>query len=312
MLTFIASRFAWAVPVLLGVSLVVFSMIHLIPGDPVEVIAAETFLDREGKENLRHQLGLDRPLPEQYFTWMGNALRGDFGRSIRSHIPVEEEIASQLPRTLELAAVATLIGVALGLVLGVTAAVTFGSAVDHLTRIVSLIGVAMPSFWLGILLILLFSVLLRMLPIGGQGSFAHLVMPALTLGLAMAAIIARTIRAGLLDVLGADYIRTARAKGLHDRAVVFRHALRNALIPTVTVVGLQIGVLLSGTMVVETVFSRQGLGRLTVSAVLNRDFPMVQGTVLISAVAYVAVNLIVDLIYGLLDPRVATGSVSRR
>ena len=303
MLMIVLRRLLTTVPVLFGVTLIVFSMLHLTPGDPVEIIGDEMLLDRAARDELRRQLGLDRPLLEQYATYVGNVLRGDFGRSIRTHPSVRDDIATQLPRTVELAAAAGLVALAVGLPLGIFGALYFRRWPDTLARVFSLLGVAVPNFWLGILLVLLFAVTLRTLPIGGQGTLAHLLMPAITLGVAMAAIIARTLRAGLLDVLGADYIRTARAKGLGQRLVVLRHALRNALIPTVTVFGLQIGFLLSGALVVETVFSRQGIGRLTVQAVLNRDFPMIQGTVLVSAVAYVFVNLVVDLSYSYLDPR---------
>lgn len=304
MVIVVLRRLLATIPVLFGVSLIVFSMIHLIPGDPVEILGDEMLLPREARDELRHQLGLDRPLVEQYVTWSAKAIQGDLGRSIRTNRSVSADIIAQLPRTLELTAAAGAVGLTSGVALGLIAALNFRRWPDTVARLFSLGGVAVPSFWFGILLILLFSVTLRVLPIGGQGSVAHLVMPALTLGVAMAAILARALRASLLDVLGSEYVRTARAKGLRERIVVVRHAMRNALIPTVTLFGLQIGFLLSGALVVETVFSRQGLGRLTVQAVLNKDFPMIQGTVLVSALAYVFVNLIVDVSYLYLDPRV--------
>lgn len=296
-------RLLSTIPVLLGVSLIVFSMLHLTPGDPVEIIGDEMLMDRAARDELRRQLGLDRPLVEQYVRYLTNALQGDLGRSIRTNRSVRDDIATQMPRTVELALSAGIVGLLLGLPLGVLGAVYFRRWPDTIARVFSLLGVAVPNFWLGIQLVLLFSVALRMLPIGGQGTLWHLVMPSITLGTGMAAIIARTLRASLLDVLGTDYIRTARAKGLREQMVILRHGLRNALIPTVTIFGLQVGFLLSGALVVETVFSRQGLGRLTVQAVLNRDFPLIQGTVLVSAVAYVFVNLLVDLSYSYLDPR---------
>lgn len=301
---YILARLLGTIPVLLGVSLVVFSMLHLTPGDPVDLIGDEMLLDRAARDDLRRQLGLDRPLPEQFATYLTRVVQGDLGRSIKTNRSVRDDILTQLPRTVELALAASLVALAIGVPLGIVGALYFRTWPDTVARLFSLAGVAMPNFWLGILLILFFAVTLRTLPIGGQGTLAHLVMPSLTLGTAMAAIIARTLRASLLDVLGSDYVRTARAKGLPQRAVVLGHAVRNALIPTITIFGLQLGFLLSGTLVVETVFSRQGLGRLTVQAVLNKDFPMVQGTVLVSAFAYVLVNLIVDLSYSYLDPRV--------
>lgn len=303
MLGYLVGRVLWTVPILFAVSIVVFAMIHLIPGDPIAAITADTYLDREAQEQLRHELGLDKPLHEQYVTYVSKVIRGDFGRSVRSNIPVRDLIASQLPRTVELAIPAVLLASSAGLLLGVISAVNFRRWPDRFGRLVSLTGIAMPSFWAGMLLILLFSVTLKALPIGGQGTLAHLIMPSLALGLPMAAVITRTLRAGLLDVLGAEYVRTARAKGIGEKVVLYRHAMRNALLPTITVVGLQIGFLLSGTIVVETVFSRQGIGRLTVIGVLNRDFPVVQGTVLASAVIYLLVNLIVDVLYWYVDPR---------
>jgi len=303
MLIVALGRMAAAVPVLLGVSIVVFSMIHLVPGDAVDVIADEMLLPREAREQLRRQLGLDRPLLEQYFDWVGSALQGDLGRSIRTNRSVADDIFNQLPKTVELALASAVVGTVVGGALGIVGALHFRRWPDSAARLFSLVGVSMPNFWLGILLILLFAVVLRWLPIGGQGSLAHLVLPAITLGVAMAAIIARTLRASLLETLRTDYVRTAYSKGVGRRIVLWRHAIRNALIPTVTILGLQIGFLVSGALVVETVFSRQGLGRLTVLAIQGRDFPMIQGAVLVSAVGYVLINLAVDLSYLYLDPR---------
>ena len=304
MLAYVRGRLIAAVPVVLGVSVAVFLMLHLVPGDPISVMFADSSLPPEQIAMLRQQLGLDDPLPVQYARFIGKAVQGDLGRSIRTNRPVLQEILNQLPSTIELTVAAMVVAVLVGMVLGCLAALGRNTWLDGVSMAVSLLGVSMPSFWLGLMLIFLFSVALGWLPATGEGGLERLIMPALSLGLFAAAVIARLTRSSMLEVLGQEYVRTARAKGLRERVVVIRHALRNALIPVVTMVGLQAGILLSGAVVIETVFSRQGLGRLIVNGILAKDFPLVQGAVLFTALMYVLVNLIVDLAYAWLDPRI--------
>jgi len=253
---------------------------------------------------LRAQMHFDDPLIAQYARFLGRAAAGDLGRSIFSKRPVVDEIADQLPSTLELAGAAVLIAVVLGLVLGILAALRPNSWLDRLSMLLALGGVSMPSFWLGLLLIFAFSLELGWLPATGQGGWRRLLLPAATIGLNYAAVVARLVRSSFLEVLGQTYIGTARAKGLAERVVVLKHALGNALIPVVTIIGVQLGNLLAGTIIVETVFSRRGMGRLAVTAVLDKDYPLIQGVVLVSALGYVLVNLLVDVSYSIIDPRI--------
>jgi peptide/nickel transport system permease protein len=304
MLTFVWRRLALTVPVVIGVSVLVFSIIHLLPGDPVALMLAGATGTQELMVELRAQLGLDDPLPVQYARFVRRAVVGDFGRSVFSHRPVIEEIRDQLPSTLQLAAAAMGIAVGVGVVLGVLSAVWHHTWVDRAAMLLTLGGVSMPSFWLGLLLIFVFSLKLGWLPATGQGGAGRLVLPAATLGLGYSAVIARLVRSSLLEILHNTYVATARAKGVSEQLVVLKHALGNALIPVVTLVGVQAGNLLAGTIVVETVFSRPGMGRLAVTAVLDRDYPLIQGVVLVSALGYVLVNLLVDLSYLVLDPRI--------
>jgi ABC-type dipeptide/oligopeptide/nickel transport system permease component len=304
MLTYVRRRLLLAVPVILGVSVVVFSIVHLLPGDPVLAILSGANATPEQVAELRAQLRLEDPLLVQYLRFLGRAARGDFGRSIFSKRPVIDEIADQLPSTLQLAGTAILIAAVVGLALGIAAAVRYNTWVDRLAMLVALGGVSMPSFWLGLVLILVFSLQLGWLPATGHGGLSRLVLPAATIGLNYSAVIARLVRSSLLEVLGNNYISTARAKGLSESPVVLKHALGNALIPVTTIIGVQLGNLLAGTIVVETVFSRQGMGRLAVTAVLDKDYPLIQGVVLVSALGYVLVNLLVDLTYSVLDPRI--------
>jgi peptide/nickel transport system permease protein len=292
------------VPVIVGVSVVVFSIIHLLPGDPVLAILSGANATPEQERELRAQLRLDDPLPVQYVRFLARAAAGDFGRSIFTRRPVIEEIADQLPSTLELAGTAILIAVVVGVVLGVLAAVRHDTWIDRAAMLVALGGVSMPSFWLGLLLIFVFSLQLGWLPATGQGGVSRLVLPAATIGLNYSAVIARLVRSSLLEVLGNNYISTARAKGLSEWGVTLKHALGNALIPVTTIIGVQLGNLLAGTIIVETVFSRRGMGRLAVTAVLDKDYPLIQGVVLVSALGYVLTNLLVDLSYSALDPRI--------
>jgi peptide/nickel transport system permease protein len=293
-----------SVPVVVGVSVVVFSIIHVLPGDPVLAILSGANATPEQERALRTQLRLDDPLVVQYVRFLGRALVGDFGRSIFSGRPVIEEIVDQLPSTLELAGTAIAIAVVVGIALGLLAAVRHDTWIDRAAMLVALGGVSMPSFWLGLLLILIFSLQLGWLPATGQGGVSRLILPAATIGLNYSAVIARLVRSSLLDVLNNNYISTARAKGLSEWGVTLKHALGNALIPVTTIIGVQLGNLLAGTIIVETVFSRRGMGLLAVTAVLDKDYPLIQGVVLVSALGYVLTNLLVDLSYSALDPRI--------
>jgi peptide/nickel transport system permease protein len=301
---YFAQRIAATIPVLLGVSVLVFAMLQLVPGDPVQLMLGEFQTTPEQIARLRSQLHLDDPLPVQFGRFVWGAAHGDLGTSIRTRRPVTTEIADNLPSTLQLAVAGLLVAGALGLTLGVIAAVNQHSWLEVGSMLVALLGVSVPSFWLGLLLLFALSLRLRLLPATGGGDLAHLVLPALTLGLGAAAILARLTRSSMLEVLNQEYVTTARAKGLAEWVVIVRHALKNGLIPIVTLFGLQFGQLLAGTFVVETVFARPGLGRLVIDGILNKDFPMVQGVVLVVAVSYVVVNLGVDLLYAVLDPRI--------
>ncbi len=307
MLPFIAGRALSAVPVLFGVTLAVFSMLFLVPGDPVKMMLAEFGASPDQIAQMRAQLHLEEPVLQQYGRFVWNAVRGDLGTSIRSRRPVVREILENLPSTAQLALGSMAVAVGLGVTLGVLAALARNSWLDVGSMAVALLGVSMPSFWLGLLLIVAFSLHLGWFPATGGGTVRHLVLPTLTLGMVTTAIVARLTRSSMLEVLGQDYIRTARAKGLAGWGVVIRHGLRNALIPVVTIFGLQFGNVLAGAVIVETVFGRPGLGRLIVGGVLNKDFPLVQGTILFVAAAYVAINLLVDLAYAVVDPRIRLG-----
>jgi len=305
--TWIARRLLAVVPVLFGVTLAVFSMLFLVPGDPVKMMLAEFVTSPEQVAQMRAQLHLDEPIPVQYGRFVGNALRGDLGTSIRSRRPVVTEIAENAASTAQLAVASMLIAVALGVPLGLLAAIMRNSWLDVASMAVALLGVSMPSFWLGLLLIFIFSLQIGWFPATGGGDLLHLVLPSATLGAIASAIIARLTRSSMLEVLGQDYVRTARAKGLAWWGVVVRHALKNALIPVVTIFGLQFGNLLAGAVIVETVFSRPGLGRLIVGGILAKDFPLVQGTVLFVATGYVLINVLVDIAYAFVDPRIRFG-----
>jgi peptide/nickel transport system permease protein len=307
MLTWVLRRILAVVPVLFGVTLAVFGMLFLVPGDPVKMMLAEFVTNPDQVAQMRAQLHLDEPILKQYGRFVGGAVRGDLGTSIRSRRPVATEIGENLAGTAQLAVGAMLVAVALGVPLGLLAALSRNSWLDVVSMGAALLGVSMPSFWLGLLLIFAFSLHLGWFPATGGGSLAQLVLPSVTLGTIAAAIIARLTRSSMLEVLGQDYVRTARAKGLGGFAVVVRHALKNALIPIITIFGLQFGNLLAGAVIVETVFSRPGLGRLIVGGILNKDFPLVQGTVLFVATTYVLINVLVDVAYAYADPRIRFG-----
>ena len=303
MRAFLTRRLLLLVPTLLGVTLATFLMLHLTPGDPVTIMLGE-FASASDVARLRVELGLDRPIVVQYLKFLGRAVRGDLGSSIRSRRPVQEEIAERLPPTMVLALAAQVLAVCAGITAGVTAAAARRPSVDSAIVAVTLVGLSMPTFWSGLLLILLFSLTLGWLPITASGGLRALILPAVTLAAPAAAVLARVTRASVLEVLRQDYVRTARAKGVSERLVVYRHALRNALIPVLTVAALQFAGLVAGAVIVESVFSRPGLGRLAVTAILSRDFPLAQGIVLVVASMYVFVNVGVDLVYGVLDPRI--------
>lgn len=304
MTKYIFRRLALLVPILLGVSILVFLVMRLIPGDPArQSLGPEA--TGEQVASLRKAWRLDEPLPVQYFAWLERALTGDLGRSTVSRVPVVEELASRFPATLELTLAAMLVAMVLGLVFGIAGAVWHNSPVDRLTMIAALLGICTPSFWLGLLLLLAFSVKLNWFPAAGAGGISHLVLPALTLGIGAAAIVARVTRSSMIDVLSDDYIRTARAKGLRQRAVVMQHAMKNAMIPVLTILGLEFGGLLAGSVVTETVFSYPGIGQLLIRSIGNRDFPIVQGALLLFSIQFVLINLVVDLLYAKADPRIS-------
>ena len=307
MLTWVLRRILAVVPVLFGVTLAVFSMLFLVPGDPVKMMLAEFVTNPDQVAQMRAQLHLDEPVLKQYGRFVANAVRGDLGTSIRSRRPVTTEIGENVASTAQLAAAAMLVAIAVGVPLGLLAALSRNSWLDVASMGTALLGVSMPSFWLGLLLIFVFSLHLAWVPATGGGDLHHLVLPAITLGTIAAAIIARLTRSSMLEVLGQDYVRTARAKGLGGFSVVVRHALKNALIPVITIFGLQFGNLLAGAVIVETVFSRPGLGRLIVGGILNKDFPLVQGVVLFVATIYVVINVLVDVAYAYADPRIRLG-----
>jgi peptide/nickel transport system permease protein len=304
MINYLIRRILLTIPLALAVIFIVTVSFDLIPGDPAALILGE-FATPEAVAELRASLGLDRSLPVRFVNYVGDILQGDLGRSIRDRRPVTQILAETFPFTLQLASAAILLALLVGIPLGILAAARPGSWVDNLIRIVSLAGLSMPVFWTGLVFIVIFSVNLRWFPVSGTGTWRHLVLPALTLALPSIAVLARMTRSTVLEALQEDYVRTARAKGVAPRSMLYKHTLRNALIPVVTVFGLQFGQMLGGAVLTETVFAWPGVGRLTVFAIFNRDYVLMQGLVLVLAMVYVAVNLLVDLSYGLIDPRVA-------
>ncbi|MGD0947302.1 MAG: nickel ABC transporter permease [Candidatus Binatia bacterium] len=307
MIPYIARRLVLAVPTVIGVVTLVFLLIHLVPGDPVDVMLGETARVAD-KVRLRHQLGLDHPLPVQYARYLSHLARADLGRSLYSGRPVRRMIMARYPATLELAGGALLLALLIAGPLGLAAGARPNSMLDSVSRALAVLGSAVPNFYLGPMLILLFAIHLEWAPVSGRDGLAHLALPALTLGMGMAAILTRMLRAALLDRLHDDYIRTARAKGASEKRVLLKHALRNAVLPVVTVLGLQTGALLAGTIITETIFAWPGLGRLTLLAIQTRDYPLVQGCVLVITLSYVLINLITDVLYGVVDPRLRVNS----
>jgi peptide/nickel transport system permease protein len=304
MTRYILRRLVQAIPVLLGITLFTFLMSHLVPGDPVVIYSMGKPLSEEREAQIRQQYGLDRPLWEQYRDYMGDLLRGDLGQGLRDQRPVWDTIQEAIWPTLQLTVAGLAVAITLGVTLGMVAALFHNSWLDSAAMVVALLGVSTPVFYLGLLLLFAFSFHFHLFPATGTGGWENLVLPAVTVGFASAAFIARLVRSSMLEVLRQDYVTTARAKGLRERLVVVRHALKNALIPVVTYFGIQLAGLLTGAVVTEQVFSRPGLGRVAITAIGNRDFPLIQGTVLVTAVVYVLVSLAIDLSYAFIDPRI--------
>src|SRR5579862_1571034 len=303
MTRFVLRRLLLTVPVVLGVATLVFSLIHLVPGDPVQAMLGESAAP-EDVAQLRTTLGLDRPLAVQYLAFLEGLVAGNLGTSLRTNQPVVAAIAERMPATIELAMAAMLLAVVTAIPLGILAAVRAGTTVDHAATTVALIGISIPNFWLGPILAIVFSVTLGWLPVSGRGTLAHLVLPAVTLAAPLAAVLARTTRASVIDELRELYVLAARARGVSRLRAVLHHAFRNSLIPIVTVLGLQFGAVLTGAVITETIFAWPGVGRLLIQSIGFRDYPLVQGCILLIAMTYVTVNLLTDLVYGVLDPRI--------
>ncbi len=303
MFGYLVRRLLIAIPTILGVLVIVFAMVRLAPGDPALYLAGE-FASPQQVQQIRERFGLDRPQHEQFIIFLGNVVQGDLGRSTRTNRPVVQDLRERFPNTLELAFAAIVVALVVGIPAGVISAVRPNTWLDYVVTLGSLIGVSMPVFWFGLLAILYFSVQLGWFPVAGRGTFAHLVLPAVTLGVSSMAIITRMTRSAMLEVMSQDFIRTARSKGLKQSLVINKHALRNALIPVVTIGGLEFGTLMAGAVLTETVFSWPGIGRLLVDSILARDYPVVQGAVLLIAISFILINLLVDLVYGLIDPRI--------
>lgn len=300
-------RLFGTIPVIFGVLLLTFVLVHSIPGDPVEVMLGETAASAD-RQVLRQNLGLDEPLPIQFFQYVAKVAQGDLGVSIHSKKPIVDLLAERLPATMKLAALALMIAISIGVPLGIVAALKVDRWADNLATVLSLTVSAMPHFWLGPLLMMVFALWLGLLPVSGMDANTSIILPALTLGFGLAAILTRMTRASMLEVLHEDFIRTARAKGLPEKTVILKHALRAALLPIVTVLGLQLGSLLAGTVITETVFAWDGIGRLLVESIEKRDYPVTQACVLVIALTYVFVNLLTDIIYTRIDPRVRFSS----
>ena len=303
MFRFVVRRLALTLPVVLGVATLVFALIHLVPGDPAQAMLGETASEQD-LQALRERLGLDRPLVEQYGDFLAGVARGDLGTSLRTNEPVATAIVDRLPATLELAVAAMLVSIGIAIPLGIVAAVQRGTFVDHLATTLALTGASIPNFWLGPMLAIVFAVELGWLPVSGRGTPAHLILPAISLGAGLAAILARMTRASLLEELREPYVQAAQARGTSRARAVLRHAFRNSLIPVVTLIGLQFGAVLTGTVITETIFAWPGVGRLLIQSIGFRDYPLVQGCILFIAVTYVGMNLLTDLVYGVLDPRI--------
>ncbi|HPO82142.1 MAG TPA: ABC transporter permease [bacterium] len=303
MINYIIRRLLLTIPTIIGIITITFLLMYVVPGDPVRILMGQRG-DPETIAMIRKQMGLDDPLPVQYFRFLGNILRGDFGRSYATNRPVLPEILSRFPATLKLALASMLVASIIGLTAGIVSATKQYSFFDYSSMVVALMGVSAPVFWVGLLLMWIFGYTLGWLPISGYGGVSYLILPAIALGVRPAAYIARMTRSSFLEVLRQDYIRTARAKGLPERKVIYVHAMRNTLITVITVLGMELASLLSGAVLTETIFAWPGIGRLSVDAIIKRDHPMVQGTVLFTAIIFIFANLIVDISYAFLDPRI--------
>jgi peptide/nickel transport system permease protein len=306
MRSYLIKRLLLTIPVVIGVVTLVFWLIHLIPGDPVELMLGET-AQAADKLSLRRQLGLDKPLLRQYLDFISGVAKGDLGHSLHTDQPVLQVILPRLPATIELSLAAIVVALLICFPLGIASSLKQYSLIDNGSMILALLGISIPNFWLGPMLIILFAIKLDWLPVGGRGGLAHLILPAITLGTAMAAILTRMIRGSLIEVSQEDYIVAARAKGLSRLKVCLKHALRNALLPVITILGLQLGSLLTGSIITETIFAWPGIGRLTITAINTRDYPLVQGCILVIAISYVFINLLTDLAYAFIDPRIRYG-----
>ncbi|HET9661666.1 MAG TPA: nickel ABC transporter permease [Thermomicrobiales bacterium] len=304
MITYILRRCVQAIPVLFGITIFTFLIAHLVPGDPVQAFAGDKQLSPELAAQIRQQYGLDKPLWQQYLTYMDDLVHGDMGAGLHNKRPVTDTIREAVGPTLQLTLAGLVVALTIGITFGVLAAIYHNTWIDSAAMVVALLGVSLPVFYLGLIMLFIFSFRLSWFPSSGSDGWRSLVLPAVTIGIASSAYIARLVRSSMLEVLHQDYTQTARAKGLAERSVIVRHALKNALIPTVTYFGIQLAGLLTGAVVIETVFSRPGLGRVAITAIGNRDYPLIQGTVLVTAVIYLAVSLVVDLSYGFLDPRI--------
>jgi peptide/nickel transport system permease protein len=305
-LAFAVRRIIAAIPTLFGVTVIVFFMVRVLPGDPARLLAGLEATQAD-VERIRVQLGLTKPIAVQYEVFLASLVHGDLGKSITTQAPVRDEISSRLPKTALLAATATVVAGILGIVSGIVVSTRQYSSVDYLVTVLALTGVSIPAFWLGLMLMLVFAVSFHLVPAGGAVGPTSLILPSITLAAFSLAIIERQTRSSMLETLRQDYVRTARAKGLVDGVVVYRHALRNALIPVVTVIGLQFGALFGGAILTETTFAWPGIGRLLVSAIGARDYPIIQGVVLLFAITFLVINLVVDLLYGYIDPRIKYG-----
>lgn len=300
---YIAKRILQAIPVVLLVTLITFSLVHLMPGDPAAIMAGED-ASRETVEMMRKAMGLDRPVHVQYWDWLSGVFVGDLGTSLRDHRSVLPTIIQRIPATLNLVVASFIVSFVIGIPIGIISSIKQNTFIDGFARVFALLGISLPNFWLGLMLMFLFSHTLQVLPASGGGTIYHLIMPAIALGTASAGLITRLTRSSMLEVIRQDYIRTARSKGLGERAIIYKHALKNAMLPVVTIIGLQLGYRLGGSVIVESVFGYPGIGRFMFNRMLMRDFPMITGNLLVFAFMFILINLLTDIFYGFLDPRI--------
>lgn len=303
MLKYAIKRTILAIPVIISMTIIVFLILHLSPGEPIDLIVGPN-ITPEVYESIRHKYGLDQPLIVQYFKFLGNLLRGDFGKSILQQRPVSEIIKQRLPITIRLGVTGFILSVVIAIPLGILAAVNRNTPIDYTCMTGAMLGMSLPTFWFGLLLLYFFAYKIRIFPVSGYGTWRHLVLPAFALGLTDAAITARMMRSSMLEVLKQDYIRTARSKGLAEKIVVYQHALKNAMIPIVTLLGMRLGWILGGSVVLETIFSIPGLGRLMIDSILSRDYPVVQGSMIVLTSAIILGNIFADILYAVIDPRI--------